>query len=188
MTPDLGTRLDTVATALQYVIIPALPDDEVLALEQATLCIAQVNVAREQYQHLADYETLCFADLAAVAGDMVTAADGGPKTTTAAAALRQVISGVDGPTPEAPSPAGALTGPAKSATQRRRNAVAAAIDVLLRAGAVDGTVEFRTSSQRLIVAHGARQCTRDRAWFRSCGMDPEAATLPTIPELLAESP
>jgi hypothetical protein len=65
--------------------------------------------------------------------------------------------------------------------------VAAAIDVLLRAGAVDGSPEFRFSSQRLVVAHGARQSTRDRAWFRSCGMDPDATTLPSIPELVAAS-
>jgi uncharacterized protein YqgC (DUF456 family) len=186
MTPDLGTRLDTVATALQYVIIPALPAHEVLALEQAALCIAQVTVAREQYQHLADYEALCLADMAALAGELITAADGGPRTTMAAATLGEVIGGLGGPTGTIPS-AGALTGPAMSSTQRRRNAIAAAIDVLLRAGAADGNPEFRTSSQRLVVAHGARQSTRDRAWFRSCGMDPDTATLPSIPELIAKS-
>jgi hypothetical protein len=223
VTPDLGTRLDTIATALEQVIIPALPADEVLALEQAALCIGQVVVLREQYRYLADYEALCLADMAALAGELVAAAAGGPETTAAAGALRDVVGSAGGPLPGSaaagqqagPSPgpsagqpaglpagagtsagqqagpsagpsAGAGAGPAASATHRRRNAVASAVDVLLRASGVDGDPEFRAVSQRLVVAHGARQSTRDRAWFALCGMDPDAATLPSIPELVGE--
>jgi hypothetical protein len=190
VTPDLDTRLDTVTTALQNVIIPALPAHEVLALEQATLCIAQLALARAQYRHLAEYEALCLAEMTALAGELVTAADGGPETAAAASALRDALDAVGGlpggPAVQTALSAGADTGPVASAGHRQRNAVAAAVDVLLRATAVDGDPEFGACAQRLVVAHGARQSARDRAWFRDCGLDPDSTTLPSIPELMAE--
>lgn len=181
MTPDLGTRLDTIVRALEQVVVPALPLDEVLAVEQATLCIGHLAMLREQYRHLADYEALCLADMTALGGELAGAASGGLKTTEAAAALREAVGSSTADVRSA-----AEAGPAASAAHRRRNVVAAAVDALLLASARDADPEFHAVSQRLVVAHGLRQSARDRAWFRDCGMDPEAATLPSIPELVGE--
>lgn len=177
MTPDLGTRLDTVITALHQVVIPALPADEVLAREQATLCIGQLTVLAQQYRHVADYEALCLAEMTGLATSLLADAAGGPITTRAAADLRTCLEqddGVPGPVPTTP-------------VHQRRNAIAGKIDELVRAAGRDGTDGFRARSEHLVVEHGARQAGRDRAWFRACGMDPDAATLPTIPELLDAS-
>lgn len=174
MTPDLGTRLDTVITALRQVVIPALPADEVLAREQATLCIGQLTVLAQQYRHVADYEALCLAEMSALAATLLADAAGGPDTTRAAVDLRTCLEQgetVPGPVPTTP-------------VHQRRNAIAARIDELLRAAGRDGTDAFRALTERVVVEHGARQAGRDRSWFRACGMDPDAATLPTIPELL----
>jgi hypothetical protein len=174
MTPDLGTRLDTVITALRQVVIPALPADEVLAREQASLCIGQLSVLAQQYRHVADYEALCLEEMSSLAATLLADAAGGPATTRAAGELRTCLE--QGETKAGPVPT--------TPTHQRRNAIAARIDELLRAAGSDGTEGFRVMSETVVVEHGARQAGRDRAWFRACGMDPDAATLPTIPEML----
>ncbi|HZZ49568.1 MAG TPA: hypothetical protein VFE65_21995 [Pseudonocardia sp.] len=174
MTPDLGTRLDTVITALHQVVIPALPADQVLAREQATLCIGQLTVLAQQYRHVADYEALCLAEMTDLATTLLADVTGGAATTQAAADLRTCLQ--DGETMPGPVPT--------TPVHQRRNAIAGRIDELLRAAGRDGTEAFRRLTETSVLEHGARQAARDRAWFQACGMDPDAATLPTIPELL----
>jgi hypothetical protein len=174
MTPDLGTRVNTVVTALKEVVIPALPAEEVLAQEQAGLCIGQLTVLIEQYRHVAEYEALCLAEMTGLAGTLLADAAGGSDTTRAAAELAACLRGdesVAGPVPATPA-------------HQRRNAIAGRIDELLTAAGRDGTEDFRAASERAVVEHGARQAGRDRAWFAACGMDPDATTLPTIPDML----
>jgi hypothetical protein len=170
-TPSMGTRLATIARALEQVIVPALPPDQVLAREQATLAIVQLTTLGEQYRYLAEYESGCLADMSVLADELLAAAEGGSATTAAAKALRLIL-----------DEAGATTSP--STAQERRNTIASGIDSLVRAGAEDGDPRFRTTQHRLIVDHGSRQAIRDRAWFRGHGTDPDATTLPTIPELI----
>jgi hypothetical protein len=173
--PDLGTRLDTVVTALRQVVIPALPADEVLALEQATLCIGQLGVLAQQYRHVADYEALCLAEMTALGTRLLGDADGGPATTRAAAELRACLDGTE-----------ATPGPVPTTlAHQRRNAIAGRVDALVTAAGLDGSEAFRSSSTRTVVEHGARQAGRDRAWFQACGMDPDGPSLPSIPEMLA---
>ena len=177
MTPDIGTRLATISMALRQVVIPALPPNEVLAIEQATLCVGHLGVLSEQYNYLADYETLCLAEMAELGQSLVDAASGGSAasgdgTLTAAEALRAVV-----------QEAGALGTPAH--TRREcRNRIATAVDELLMASLADGSPEFLATSQRLVVAHGKQQTLRDRAWFQHTGMDPDRAALPSIPDLI----
>ena len=195
MTPDVGTRLDTIARALTEVIIPALPPHEVLALEQAALCVGHLGLLVEQHRHLADYEAVCLAEMASLTEGLLAAASGGPATTAAAGALRAEADRVGAPLEAGEGPSvvpgaaaagpGGVPGPAASAAHQRRNALAGAVDELIRAAGRDGDPEFRAATRRLVLAHGKRQSDRDRAWFRACGMDPDRASLPGIPEMLA---
>lgn len=177
MTPDLDTRLNTVVTALQQVVIPALPATEVLALEQATLCIGQLNVLAEQYQHLGDYQALCLADISSLGAALADSAEGGPATTSAAGALRQTLR-------EAGTRAARTSALSASADRERRTMIAHAVEALIKGSAEDGSEEFLGKSRQLIVEHGKRQSARDRSWFRGCGMDPDADLLPSIPEMI----
>ncbi|MGW0025396.1 hypothetical protein [Rhodococcus sp. NPDC003383] len=165
----------TLVRALEHVIIPALPAEEVLAREQAALAIVHLTTMAEQYPYMAEYELGCLADMSALANGLLAATEGGPATSVAARALRQILQDeVD-------------TTTSPSAAHERRNAIASGIDSLLRASAEDGDSSSRTVQHRLIVAHGSRQATRDRAWFRGHGTDPDADTLPTIPELISSA-
>lgn len=175
MTPDLDARLETVITALKQVVLPALPATEVFAAEQATLCIGHLALLSEQYRHVSRYEVLCLADIAALGAALADIAVGGAATTLANDGLRRALRDA---TASARSRAGSAS-PAE-----RRNTIARAIDELILAGSRDGTPDFRIGSRKLILAHGRRQSERDRAWFRGCGMDPEAASLPAIHDLV----
>lgn len=182
MTPDVGTRLATISMALRQVVIPALPPNEVLAIEQATLCVGHLGVLSEQYNYLADYETLCLVEIAGLGqalADAVNSAGGsedktisGDETRAAADELRQVL-----------ADAGSLAAPAHT-RRESRNRIAGAIDELLMASLADGSPEFVATSDRLVVAHGKQQTLRDRAWFQHTGMDPDRAALPSIPDLI----
>jgi hypothetical protein len=181
VTPDIGTRLATISMALRQVVIPALPPNEVLAIEQATLCVGHLGVLSEQYNYLADYETLCLAEMAALGqrlADSVSSSGESPElsgdeTRTAADTLRQVV-----------AEAGSLAAPAHT-RRESRNRIAKAIDDLLMASLADGSPEFVATSDRLVVAHGKKQTLRDRAWFQHTGMDPDRAALPSIPDLIS---
>lgn len=173
MTPDIGMRLGTIARALQQVVIPALPADQVLAIEQATLCLGHLGIIGEQLSHVADYEAVGLADMTRLAQQLVEASAGGPRTQDATEALRETL-------------AGDSSDDAAATAKDRRNALAAGIDTLIGASGHDGSPGFLAESQRLVLAHGTRQTFRDRAWFRGSGLDPDRATLPAIPELLGQ--
>ena len=100
MTPDIGTRLATISMALRQVVIPALPPNEVLAIEQATLCVGHLGVLSEQYNYLADYETLCLAEMAGLGQSLVEAGEqgavalvvgGGPRGVDGCARVEEVV-------------------------------------------------------------------------------------------------
>ena len=175
MTPDIGMRLGTIARALQQVVIPALPADQVLAIEQATLCLGHLGIIGEQLNYVADYDATCLADMTDLAEQLVTASAGGPRTQAATEALRDLL-----------TRAGASPHGMAATAKDQRNALAAAIDALVRASGLDAETDFLAASQRLVLGHGARQSFRDRAWFKGCGLDPDRAALPSIPQLLLE--
>ncbi|WP_216359586.1 hypothetical protein [Geodermatophilus sabuli] len=159
-------------TALRQVVLPALPKDEPLAREQASLCIGQLVLLAEQVRYTTEYELLCLAEMRHLGSLLADAADGGPAICRAAASVRAAITAADDPV---------------RTPRERRNAVAREIDALLHTGTEDGTAEFRHRSHALVLAHGVRQSTRDRGWFRACGWDPDADSLPSVPEMIAEA-
>jgi hypothetical protein len=173
MTPDIGTRLGAITRALQQVVIPALPADQVLAIEQAALCLGHLGIIAEQLPYVGQYDAACLADMTGLAEQLIEASAGGPRTDAATEVLRDLIAGAG------TSPAG-VTATAKD----QRNALAAAIDALIWASGLDAEPGFAAASHALVLEHGTRQSFRDRAWFRSSGLDPDRATLPSIPELL----
>ena len=173
MTPDIGMRLGTIARALQQVVIPALPADQVLAIEQATLCLGHLGIIAEQLRYVGQYDATCLADMTGLAEQLIEASAGGPRTHAATEVLRDLIAGAG------TSPAGVA-----ATAKDQRNALAAAIDALIWASGLDAEPDFAATSHALVLEHGTKQAFRDRAWFRSSGLDPDRATLPSIPELL----
>lgn len=179
MTPDVDTRLTTVALALREIVLPAIPSSEVLAREQVDVVLGHLAVFAEQYRHVTDYEAMCLTDMASLGEALVEVAGGSEEVAHAAQKLRAVLEG--------PSPLQTNSSQSMSRAHQKRNAIGQAVDALLFAGAEGGSPEFKAKAQRLVIEHGKRQSDRDRAWFRSYGMDPSVATLPDIPELFRKA-
>lgn len=169
MMPSIELRLATMARALEEVILPAIEPGNDLAREQAQLLIAHLGLIGAHWQRAHRYDALVLSAIEALAHELLLAADGGPETLKAAAALAECVqAGTAG----------------SSDAARRRADLAAAIDTLVSACAGDGSAAFRETLFKAIVAHGGVQARRDRVWFAGSGMDPEAATLESIDAML----
>ena len=160
--------------ALREVILPALDPNNPLAREQAALAIGHLHMIRGQWPYMADYMASCLADIILLGDDLLKIADGGMNTRDAAAALKSTLDQIRKE----------KSGPTTSVTQRR-DAVAVAIDALINASAVDGSKSFRDLSENIVLDYGIHQTSRDRAWFKASGLDPDCAKLPSHAELVA---
>ena len=168
MMPSIELRFGTMVRALTEVILPALPPENALAREQAQLLIAHLDLIAAQWPHADAYEARSLAEMAALAEQLATGADGGSATRNAAEELRLCVH--DG---------------ASQAAGERRAAIAAAIDKLVNACGRDGSAAFRADLSNAILEYTANQAWRDRVMFAGSGMDPDRAEFISIDELLA---
>ena len=174
MTPDIDVRLQSVIKAIEQVILPALDPNNPLAREQAALAIGHLHMIRGQWPYMADYMAVCLADIVKLGADLLKVADGGLATRDAASALKSTL-----------DQAGKEKGGPTTAIAQRRDAIAVAVDDLINASAVDGSQSFRDSSENIVLDYGIHQTSRDRAWFKASGLDPDCAKLPSHSDLLA---
>lgn len=168
MTPNPVIRLTSVVQTLEHVVFPAVDQTNSLAQEQCGLVLAQLRMLIGHLPWIGAYHTLCHDDIAATATGL-PAADGGPETLAAAAALAQAVA-------QAREQGDPLAG---------FHTIGTAIDTLLRAVAVDGAAAYRRTVERDVFQFSRRQSLRSRSWFRETGFDPDAASVPDYAELIA---
>ena len=171
MTPNTNLCLRSIVKTMEQVIMPALSAADPLAVEQAAISVVHLKMMMAQSDYVPDYLMQCLADLIALGRALTAGADGGTQTSAAAQNLRDMIETASAP------------GQYLFTLGARRDAVAQGVDILIDASAVDGSATFLQRSQDLILDYGQRQSERDRAWYRTTNIDPEAATLPD-PETL----
>lgn len=176
MTPSVETRLQAIAGALEHLIIPALAasDADPIVQEQASLSLGHLHIIAMQLPRLDAYHDICLREQLRTGRELLGAASGGEATTTASSALEAAIS-------KAESHLGD-----RSQAKEGRNLVAGAISQLVIASSMDGDPGFIRASQDILIDHGLRQTRRDRAWYGPTGLDPFAASLPSIPQLMAD--
>jgi len=174
MSPDIDVRLQSVIKALEQVILPAVDPNNPLAREQAALAIGHLYMIRGQWPYMADYAAICLADIVKLGGDLLKVADGGMNTRNAASAVKSTLDQVSNE-----------QGGHTTAISQRRDAIAVAVDDLINASAIDGSKSFRDSSENIVLDYGIYQTSRDRAWFKASGLDPDCANLPSHAELVS---
>lgn len=168
MTPNPVIRLTSVVQTLEHVVFPAVDQANSLAQEQCGLVLAQLRMLIGHLPWIGAYHTLCHDDIAATATGL-PAAEGGPETIAAAAALSAAIT-------HAQEQGDPLTG---------FHTIGTAIDTLLRAVANDGAADYRRIVERDVFQFSRRQSLRSRSWFRETGFDPDAAAVPDYAELIS---
>nr|WP_314434160.1 hypothetical protein [uncultured Brevundimonas sp.] len=163
--PSIDTRLRSVAKAIEQVIIPALPTDQRLAIEQAEIAIGHLKVLETQWRHIPQVARLELRYLAELA-DALLAATEGPADDDLVRA-RDAARLVDHADFEALS----------SATRALGMAVERFIDVgegLLTNG----------SARAAILDHARLQARLERSWFAASGIS-NTTDVPALADLLA---
>lgn len=152
MIPSIDDRLASVVRALTDIILPALPPEAGLAIEQSQLAIGHLQIIVAQLAAAPAHEQEEADDARALASALLAKGEGGAQTRTALATLKGAVAVED-------------------SARDDRVAIHGAIDALVRATSVDGAAVFRAALGTIIVAHQTPRTIKDRAWFAPMGFD-----------------
>lgn len=166
MTPDFDTRLKSIASAMENIVIPAISPDDSLPLQQAGLIVSHIALMRQQLPHLQAFEQLCLQDMEQTARRLCAL----PASSTAAA-QREALEIVLGDGVVAP--------------QDRYIAIGRAIEDLIAAAQSASAPQLLDELSDHVLDFSERQTMRERIWFAGTGFDAQAGSLPSIAALLA---
>ncbi len=152
MIPSVDDRLASVVRALTDVIAPSLPPEAALAQEQLQLAVGHLMILRAQLDTTPGYEAEEADDARALGQLLLSAGSGDVQTSAALTALKSAVD-------------------AKSSPRESRIAIHTAIDMLVKATAVDGTPGFRAQIGDIIITHQTPRTMKDRKWFEPMGFD-----------------
>ncbi len=166
MLPDIDLRLTSVLKALNEVILPALPDDQSMAREQAHLVVAHLGIIAVQWKHALKFELAAYDAMRSLAQTL---------RPHAGADSERIDAALDG---------------ANTLDRSNYCQVSAAARELgaLVAEVIDddgSTAAMDVSLQAAVLAHAKQQALRERAWFAACALDPDAARMPSFETLLS---
>lgn len=153
MLPDIDVRIRNVVKAIEEVILPALPADEKMAIEQAALCLAHLRTIDTQWMHALPAARLNFRNLQWLALQL---------EPLCSASERQRLTAVG------QLDAATLTGYVSLVAAARE--LGTAIDEVIRASRPDPTDEVEV--RRLVFEHSRRQARIERSWFGAMGFEP----------------
>jgi hypothetical protein len=152
MTPSIDDRLASVIRALSDLILPSLPPEAGLAIEQAQLSIGQLQIIHAQLGAATAYEQEEADDACKLGAAMAIDGAGGPETTAALAALRTALD-------------------AGGDARETRIRINGAIDALVEAMATDGEPAWRDKATASLIAMEGARVMKDRRWFAPMGFD-----------------
>lgn len=173
MLPSISIRLDNLIKALECTIVPAIAPDNGLAQEQAALSIGHLGLIKEQWDKALRFEQGTLNRLTAVAGKILSMAQGGTETARVVIAIEQTLDEM-----------GSSLFQSAEETSQWVNRLGAQIENMLDAAEDDGNKEFIGRLEALVLNYSQIQALRERAWFQAAGMDPEQQELPNIEDIL----
>jgi hypothetical protein len=165
MLPNIDLRLANCIKALEEVVIPSLPGGERMAREQALLVIGHLRMIGGQWKQALRFENTSLEAMSALARTIAVSDPGFSGELADALAACETIDRRD-----------------IDAVEAAICQVGAAIDKAILGA--DGTVALSAAAVAAILDYGEKQAFRERTWFKLCGLDPDAAELPTIEAVL----
>ena len=171
MIGSIDLVLATLERALSVSVVPATADAD--ARQEAALGALFARWLRDVVDHAADAERASWRDARAALGELAALAS----QTSLPAGARAAIDA-----------ARALAGerePETLAEVRDRSAAAkAALARALRAARDDGDADLAARVRAILMRFADREIQRELAFARATGMDPDAATVPPLAEVL----
>ncbi len=151
MVPSIDTRLQSIAKALEQVVIPALPADQRLAIEQAEIAVGHLRLLETQWRYVTVAAERELQYLVELATELV-ATDDGPT-------FREIKRALD---------AAALVNTSDiDALRSRAQVLGEAIEQLIESA--DGLLS-NAGARAAIGTHARRQARLERSWFAAAGI------------------
>jgi hypothetical protein len=176
MVPDFALRIHAMIRSLREVVLPALPADAMLAIDQANILVGYLGIMAEQHDRVFEYLLAELAEYAELLSAMVEDAHGAQSIEGAIAKARTAL-GMAAPILQMSIPRqGELSALVRSLKETA--------DELLRAAWQDGAPAYRQASAQRVMQQAERQILRERAWFRASGFELDVRQLPSIDDVL----
>jgi hypothetical protein len=155
LTPSIDERLASVIRALTDVVLPSLPKDSGLAIEQLQLSVGHLQILRNQLDLAPAYEKEEFTDASALGAELVMQSSGGPNTVNARTVLQHAID----------------QGRQSPDTRESRTAINSSVAGLIEAIAADGSDTTKDACWSIVLEHERNRVAKDRRWFACFGFD-----------------
>src|SRR5579862_1729198 len=170
MVPGFALRIQSMIRAMREVVIPAIPKDQRLALDQANILVGNLRIIAEQHDWIVQYELTELREYAALLADLIAAASEG--AAEAIAEGRAVLAQAE--------PVAATAMPTQQDLTMLVRDLKAAADALVQAAHRDGPPEFRRTATDLVMRQAEAQILRERRWLRAAGFELDPASLPSL--------
>jgi len=172
--PSIDLRIQNLVKALQEVVVPAIPERERLARDQAMLVIGHLRMIAVQWKSALLFEAQSLDGLLTLADKLCAAANVGMKKEVCQRLKTEIAQsrGIDRTNGEA--------------IQGGLVRVGSIIDEVIRGD--EGQDRIPAELLTLVLEYGEYQAWRERTWFQDNMLDPGRADLPSISEMLAKSP
>ena len=176
MVPDFALRIHAMIRSLREVVLPALPKNEMLAIDQANILIGYLGIMAEQHDRVFEYLLVELSEYAELLGALVEDARGAPSIEGAAAKARAAL--------DMAAPILQVSIPRQGELSALVRSLKESVDELLVVAHQDGTPAYRQASTKRVMQQAERQILRERAWFRASGFELEPSQLPSIKDVL----
>ena len=176
MVPDFALRIQSMIRSLREVVLPALPNDQLLAIDQANILVGYLRIMAEQHDRVFEYLLVELSEYAELVSALADDVQGAGSIDGAVAKARSVLAKA--------APVVRMPIPRLSDLAALIRSLKESADELVLAARQDGTPAFRHASIDRVMQQAERQIRRERSWFRASGFELEAGQLPSIGDVL----
>lgn len=162
MLPGIDLRLRNMIKSIEDIVLPAIPNDQSLAREQARLIAGHLAIIKEQWRHAVRFEAGSLAALVDLAWALV------PLVEEDQAALIH----------KAAEATAHINWQDIDALNSSICAIGSAIDQVVLGE--DGKRPLSRAAWDVILAYGEKDAHRQRTWFQGVGIDPDRAELGSV--------
>lgn len=164
MTPDFDTRLKSIISAMENIVIPSIASDDSMSLQQAGLIVRHIAIMRQQLPYLQVFESLCLHDMEQLARQILVSPSIGSLRGT-------------------PADLQAALSTDNLTAQERYIAIGRAVEEVINAAQSMPEALLLEEVAGPVLEFSERQTMRERVWFAGTGFDPHAESLPSISSL-----
>lgn len=170
MLPDIDTRLNAMLRSLKEVVLPAIDPEKRLALDQANIIIANLNMLIGQHDRQVHYLLAELRDYSALLGDLMAMSGRPNDDSKSLLAEIEPLLGLDLPLPNQ------LVGKVRQ--------LKSMADAQLQQVLDNGEPEAVRAAEQRVLECARSQLLRERAWVVKAGFELEPEKIPPLDELL----